>query len=102
MDPATHNAIVNFIWGIADDVLRDPLGMVPAVVAPGDGDDVLVGRVEDGPEGQVARFQVGGPERDTLSTPSRSWPPRPRPSSLAIAHHARVSSPVGVRRRVSL
>ena len=23
MDSATHNAIVNFVWGIADDVLRD-------------------------------------------------------------------------------
>ena len=24
MDQATHNKIVSFIWGIADDVLRDP------------------------------------------------------------------------------
>ncbi len=23
MDSTTHNAIVNFVWGIADDVLRD-------------------------------------------------------------------------------
>src|SRR5438045_9743785 len=23
MDPAQHNQLVNFIWGIADDVLRD-------------------------------------------------------------------------------
>ena len=36
-----------------------PLGLVPAVVALEDGNDVLIGRVEDGPEGQVARFHAG-------------------------------------------
>ena len=28
MDQATHNKIVSFIWGIADDVLRDLSGAV--------------------------------------------------------------------------
>src|SRR5690349_16338669 len=36
MDQATHNKIVNFIWGIADDVLRDLFkrGKYPDVILP--------------------------------------------------------------------
>src|SRR3981189_883626 len=36
MDQATHNKIVSFIWGIADDVLRDLLkrGKYPDVILP--------------------------------------------------------------------
>src|SRR6266576_170886 len=36
MDQATHNKIVSFIWGIADDVLRDlfKLGKYPDVILP--------------------------------------------------------------------
>ncbi len=36
MDPATHNKIVSFIWGIADDVLRDLFkrGKYPDVILP--------------------------------------------------------------------
>ena len=36
MDQATHNKIVSFIWGIADDVLRDLFrrGKYPDVILP--------------------------------------------------------------------
>ena len=36
MDQATHNKIVSFIWGIADDVLRDLVrrGKYPGVILP--------------------------------------------------------------------
>jgi type I restriction enzyme M protein len=36
MDPTTHNKIVSFIWGIADDVLRDLFrrGKYPDVILP--------------------------------------------------------------------
>ena len=36
MDQATHNRIVSFIWGIADDVLRDLFkrGKYPDVILP--------------------------------------------------------------------
>ena len=36
MDQATHNKIVSFIWGIADDVLRDlsRRGKYPDVILP--------------------------------------------------------------------
>ena len=36
MDQATHNKIVTFIWGIADDVLRDLFkrGKYPDVILP--------------------------------------------------------------------
>src|SRR5436189_2543032 len=36
MDQATHNTIVSFIWGIADDVLRDLFkrGKYPDVILP--------------------------------------------------------------------
>ncbi len=36
MDQATHNKIVSFIWGIADDVLRDIFkpGKYPEVILP--------------------------------------------------------------------
>jgi len=36
MDQATHNKIVSFIWGIADDVLRDRFrrGKYPDVILP--------------------------------------------------------------------
>jgi hypothetical protein len=36
MDQATHNNIVSFIWGIADDVLRDLFkrGKCPDVILP--------------------------------------------------------------------
>ena len=36
MDPATHNRIVSFIWGIADDVLRSLFkrGKYPDVILP--------------------------------------------------------------------
>ena len=36
MDQATHNKIVSFIWGIADDVLRDLFrrGKYPDVTLP--------------------------------------------------------------------
>lgn len=36
MDQATHNKIVSFIWGIADDVLRDLFkrGKCPDVILP--------------------------------------------------------------------
>jgi hypothetical protein len=36
MDQATHNKIVSFLWGIADDVLRDLFkrGKYPDVVLP--------------------------------------------------------------------
>lgn len=36
MDQATHNKIVSFIWGIADDVLRDLFkrGKYPGVIFP--------------------------------------------------------------------
>src|SRR5947207_12687577 len=36
MDPSTHNKIVSFIWGIADDVLRDLFkrGKYPDVILP--------------------------------------------------------------------
>jgi type I restriction enzyme M protein len=36
MDQATHNKIVSFLWGIADDVLRDLLkrGKYPDVILP--------------------------------------------------------------------
>jgi type I restriction enzyme M protein len=37
MDQATHNKIISFIWGIADDVLRDLFkrGKYPDVILPG-------------------------------------------------------------------
>jgi type I restriction enzyme M protein len=36
MDQATHNMIVSFIWGIADDVLRNLFrrGRYPEMIAP--------------------------------------------------------------------
>src|ERR1041384_4946433 len=36
MDQATHNKIVSFVWGIADDVLRDLFkrGKYPDVILP--------------------------------------------------------------------
>ena len=36
MDQATHNKIVTFLWGIADDVLRDLFkrGKYPDVILP--------------------------------------------------------------------
>jgi type I restriction enzyme M protein len=36
MDQATHNRIVSFVWGIADDVLRDLFkgGKYPDVILP--------------------------------------------------------------------
>jgi type I restriction-modification system DNA methylase subunit len=36
MDQATHNRIVSFLWGIADDVLRDLFkrGKYPDVILP--------------------------------------------------------------------
>jgi len=36
MDQATHNKIVSFLWGIADDVLRDLFkrGKYPDVILP--------------------------------------------------------------------
>ena len=36
MDQATHNKLVSFIWGIADDVLRDLFkrGKYPDVILP--------------------------------------------------------------------
>jgi type I restriction enzyme M protein len=36
MDQATHNRIVSFLWGIADDVLRDLFkrGKDPDVILP--------------------------------------------------------------------
>jgi type I restriction enzyme M protein len=36
MDQATHNKVVSFIWGIADDVLRDLFkrGKYPDVILP--------------------------------------------------------------------
>ena len=36
MDQATHSKIVSFLWGIADDVLRDPFkrGKYPDVILP--------------------------------------------------------------------
>ena len=36
MDQATHNKIVSYIWGIADDVLRDVFrrGKYPDVILP--------------------------------------------------------------------
>ena len=36
MDQSTHNKIVSFIWGIADDVLRDLFkrGKYPDVILP--------------------------------------------------------------------
>ena len=36
MDQATHNKIVSFIWGVADDVLRDLFkrGKYPDVILP--------------------------------------------------------------------
>ena len=36
MDQTTHNKIVSFIWGIADDVLRDLFkrGKYPDVILP--------------------------------------------------------------------
>ena len=36
MDQATHNKIVSFIWGIADDVLRDLFrrGKYPELILP--------------------------------------------------------------------
>ena len=36
MDQATHNKIISFIWGIADDVLRDLFkrGKYPDVILP--------------------------------------------------------------------
>ena len=36
MDPTTHNRTVSFIWGIADDVLRDFFnrGKYPDVILP--------------------------------------------------------------------
>ena len=49
MDQATHNKIVSFLWGIADDVLRDLFkrGKYPDVILP-DLCDRLVGRVKAG------------------------------------------------------
>ena len=46
MDHATHNKIVSFIWGIADDVLRDLFkrGKYPDVILPMRSEERRVGK----------------------------------------------------------
>ena len=67
MDQATHNRIVSFLWGIADDVLRDLFrrGKYPDVILPSiaewiraarPGDAVVVGQTFNrNPTGEVGR-----------------------------------------------
>ncbi len=75
LDQATHNKIVSFIWGIADDVLRDLFkrGKYPDVILP-----MCVIRRMDAvlePTKQAVRDQK------TLLDTARRSTPRPTPSA---------------------
>ena len=80
MDQATHNKIVAFIWGIADDVLRDLFkrGKYPDVILPmcviRRMDAVLDPTKQEVLDTKKMLDGAGSPNRAPLSPPPQSRP----------------------------
>ncbi len=90
MNQATHDKIVSFIWGIADDVLHDPFkrGKYQAIVAfSGEheygGAKMSKASLNGFSSSDIAEKSQTDPYRFVTTTAPRCWPRRPTRTSCS-------------------